>query len=148
LWWGPGYHGSLLLTDHAFPLDMVKVGSDEPFRLPWVLSRIGEWKVNTFLTQLERDRDFPRANVFGARISYLPTSWIELGLTRLTQFGGRGRGNGKDQSFPTAVIDAYIHAPNQTGVNEINEQAMLDARIHIPKVPYLFPFKAGMQLYG
>ena len=35
-WWGPGYRGSLLLTDHAFPLDMVQVGSDEPFRLPWV----------------------------------------------------------------------------------------------------------------
>ena len=34
-WWGPGYRGSLLLTDHAFPLDMVQLGSDEPFRLPW-----------------------------------------------------------------------------------------------------------------
>ena len=28
-WWGPGYHGSLLLTNHAFPLDMIKLGSDE-----------------------------------------------------------------------------------------------------------------------
>src|SRR4029079_6332013 len=33
-WWGPGYHGSLLLTDHAFPLDMIKLGSDEPSRMP------------------------------------------------------------------------------------------------------------------
>jgi len=26
-WWGPGYHGSLLLTDHAFPLDMIKLAA-------------------------------------------------------------------------------------------------------------------------
>ncbi|MER3425399.1 MAG: hypothetical protein C4293_21345, partial [Nitrospiraceae bacterium] len=96
LWWGPGYHGSLLLTDHAFPLDMVQVGSDEPFRLPWVFKSLGDWKVNTFLTRLERDRDFPRANIFGLRVSYQPTSWLELGIARLTQFDGRGR----NQSFP------------------------------------------------
>ena len=86
LWWGPGYHGSLLLTDHAFPLDMVRVGSDEPFQLPWILEPLGDWKVNSFLARLERDRDFPRANVFGLRLSYLPKSWLELGFTRLTQF--------------------------------------------------------------
>ena len=34
LWWGPGYRGSLLLTDHAFPLDMIQLGSDESFKLP------------------------------------------------------------------------------------------------------------------
>lgn len=143
LWWGPGYHGSLLLTDHAFPLDMIKLGSDEPFRLPWVFSSLGNWKVNTFLAQLERDRDFPRAKVFGLRISYLPADWLELGVTRLTQFDGRGR----QQSFPGSVWDAYTGPAHQPG-NEVNEQVMLDARLRIPHVPYLVPFPAGMQVYG
>lgn len=143
-WWGPGYHGSLLLTDHAFPLDMIKLGSEEPFRLPWVFRSLGEWKVNTFLAQLERDRDFPRAKVFGLRISYLPTSWLELGLTRLTQFDGRGR----NQSFPKTVFDVYVSASNKEGEREANEQAMLDVRLRIPHVPYLLPFPAGMQVYG
>ncbi len=143
-WWGPGYRGSLLLTDHAFPLDMVQVGSDEPFRLPWVFKSLGEWKVNTFLTQLERDRDFPRAKVFGLRISYLPASWMELGFTRLTQFDGRGSGG---QSFPKTVIDTYANPAHQPGV-EVNEQVMVDARLRIPQVPYLVPFPGGMQLYG
>lgn len=143
-WWGPGYHGSLLLTDHAFPLDMIKLGSEEPFRLPWVFGSLGEWKVNTFLAQLEGDRDFPRAKVFGLRISYLPTSWLELGLTRLTQFDGRGR----NQSFPQAIFDAYGGPANQTGGKEVNEQAMLDMRLRVPHVPYLVPFPAGMQVYG
>jgi len=143
LWWGLGYHGSLLLTDHAFPLDMIKLGSDQPFQLPWVLSSLGDWKVNTFLAQLERDRDFPRAKVFGLRISYLPADWLELGLTRLTQFDGRGH----QQSFPGSVWDAYTGPAHQPG-NEVNEQVMLDARLRIPHVSYLVPFPAGMQVYG
>jgi hypothetical protein len=143
-WWGPGYHGSLLLTDHAFPLDMIKLGSEEPFRLPWVLRDLGEWKVNTFLTQLDRDRDFPRAKVFGLRISYSPTSWLELGLTRLTQFNGRGR----DQSFPDAVLKAYFSNPNTLGGSDVNEQAMIDFRVRVPHVNYLIPFPSGLQFYG
>jgi hypothetical protein len=143
-WWGQGYHGSLLLTDHAFPMDMIKVGSDRPFQLPGFLSGLGDWKINSFLAQLERDRDFSRAKVFGLRLSYLPSSWLELGLTRLTQFGGRGR----DQSFPGVVADAYVSEPNQTGNRDVNEQAMVDFRLRIPHVSYLIPFPAGLQLYG
>lgn len=143
-WWGPGYHGSLLLTDHAFPMDMVQLGSDKPFRLPWVFSSLGNWKVNTFLARLERDRDFPRANVFGLRVSYQPFDWLELGGTRLTQFGGRGSG----QSFPNTLVTTYLSAPNQSGRGEVNEQAMLDVRLRVPSVPYLVPFPGGMQVYG
>ncbi|MCW5800456.1 MAG: hypothetical protein KIT40_18340 [Nitrospira sp.] len=143
-WWGHGYHGSLLLTDHAFPMDMIKLGSEEPFRLPGFLSGLGEWKINSFLGRFEENRDFSRAKVFGVRVSYLPTNWLELGLTRLTQFGGRGR----DQSFPGVVADAYFSEPNQTGNRDVNEQAMVDFRAKIPKVPYLVPFPAGLQLYG
>ena len=143
-WWGPGYHGSLLLTDHAFPLDMIKLGSDEPFRLPWILRSLGEWKVNTFLAQLEQNRDFAHAKIFGLRLSYLPTRWLELGFTRLTQFNGEGR----NQSFPGAVFDAYFRPANQGGDLDVNEQAMVDFRATVPKIPYLVPFPAGLQLYG
>jgi hypothetical protein len=143
-WWGPGYHGSLLLTDHAFPLDMIKLGSDEAFRLPWVFRDLGEWKVNTFLAQLAGDQTFSHENIFGLRISYLPTAWLELGLTRLTQFGGQGSGT----SFPSTLVDCYKNPPNQLGVANCNEQAMVDFRARVPRVPYLIPFPAGMQFYG
>ena len=143
-WWGPGYHGSLLLTDHAFPLDMVKLGSDESFQLPWVFSKLGDWKVNTFLARLEGQQTFSHEKIFGLRISYLPTSWLELGLTRLTQFGGQGSGT----SFPRTLLNCYKGQPNQEGAANCNEQAMLDGRVKIPHVPYLIPFPAGMQIYG
>jgi hypothetical protein len=143
-WWGPGYHGSLLLTNHAFPLDMIKLGTEEPFRLPSFLAPLGQWKVNSFLSQLDHTRDFDRAKVFGLRVSYLPTSWLELGAARLTLFGGAGR----NQSFPNSVVKAYIDPPNQSGTEEVNEQVMLDFRARIPSIPYLIPFPGGLQIYG
>ena len=147
LWWGPGYHGTLLMSDHHFPLDMLQLGSEEPFRLPWVFRPLGYWKINSFLTRLERDRDFPRAQVFGLRISYLPADWLEIGFARLTQFGGRGH-DGKDQFFPAIVVNDYFNNTNKGGPFESNEQAMADFRVQVPSVPYLVPFPAGMQVYG
>ncbi len=147
LWWGPGYHGTLLMSDHHFPLDMLQLGSEEPFRLPWVFRPLGYWKIQSFLTQLERDRDFPRAQVFGLRISYLPADWLEIGFTRLTQFGGRGH-DGKDQYFPAILVNSYFNNTNKGGAFETNEQAMADFRVHVPSVPYVIPFPTGMQVYG
>ena len=51
-WWGPVIMVRLM-TDHAFPLDMIKLGSAEPFRLPWLLEKLGEWKIDSFLARLE-----------------------------------------------------------------------------------------------
>ena len=143
-WWGTGYHGSLLVTDHALPLDMVKLGTEEPFRLPGALQGLGEWKIDTFLAELESGPDFPRTQVLGLRISALPADWLELGYTRLTQFDWPGL----NQKFPDAVIDAYTSSPNRPGNREVNEEAMLDFRARVPKVPYFVPFPAGMQVYG
>lgn len=142
-WWGPGYHGTLLLSDHAFPMDMIKLGSEDPFKLPWILKDLGSWRVNSFLAQLERDRDFPRAKVFGLRISYLPTSWFELGLTRMTQFNGRGH----PQSFPGIIPKTYFGSADELN-NGVNEQAMVDFRATIPHTNYLIPFPSGLQFYG
>jgi hypothetical protein len=123
---------------------MIKLGSDETFRLPWVFRELGEWKVSSFLARLEGDQTFPHENIFGLRISYLPVAWLELGATRLTQFGGQGSGT----SFPTTLADCYKNPPNQAGVANCNEQAMLDFRARVPHVPYLIPFPGGMQIYG
>jgi len=145
-WWGQGYHGSLLLTDHAYPLDMIKLGSEQPFKIPW-LEGLGDWKINSFLTRLEVNRDFPRAKLFGMRISYQPTDWFEIAATRLTQFGGR---NSPSQQFPNAIWCNYsqTQGQNQGGKCQTNEQGMVDFLARIPRVPYLVPFPAGVQLYG
>ena len=44
LWWGQGYTGSLVLTDNAPPLDMIKVSNPVPIILPWYFSYLGLFK--------------------------------------------------------------------------------------------------------
>jgi hypothetical protein len=92
---------------------------------------------------LERDRDAPRAKVFGFRASYLPVTWFELGLTRMTQFNGRGR----NQSFPSTVIKTYFGSGDELN-NGVNEMAMVDFKATIPRTNYLIPFPSGLQFYG
>ena len=135
LWWGPGYHGSLLVTDNPFPRDMLQLGSEEPFRLPWVFRPLGYWKIQSFLQRLENNRDFPYAQVFGLRVSYLPANWLEIGLTRLTQFGGHGRG----QSLYDGLLHDYFLIKHEvSGKNKANEEAMVDFTVRLP---------AGLQFY-
>jgi hypothetical protein len=69
---------------------------------------------------------------------------MEAGLTRLTQYAGPPLG----QTFPGVVWDAYTSHPNKSGVEEVNEQAMLDLRLRVPRTPYLVPFPGGMHVYG
>lgn len=148
LWWGFGYRSTLLLSDHHFPLDMIQLGSEEVFHLPWVFRYLGGWKINTFLSRLNSFTDqtgaVDQAKLFGARISWLPVRWLELGATRLTQYGLPG------QSFPQTIYDAYTLPANQPfGPKKVHEQAMVDFRATIPPVPYLFfLFPSGLQLYG
>jgi len=91
LWWGPGYHGGLLLTDNARPLDSVMLTSRHPFTLPWVLRSIGLIKPVIFVARLERDRFYPRANLLGMRLDVKPVPSFRFGLSRVIMFGGEGR---------------------------------------------------------
>ena len=50
--------------------------------------------------------------------------------------------------FRNIVFDAYVSEANQSAGREVNEQAMVDFRAKVPRIPYLVPFPAGMQLYG
>jgi len=89
LWWGPGYHGSMLLSDNTYPLDLVKIKSAHPFMLPW--EKLGKWNVDFFVAQLDKKRDYPRANLGGLRLECAPYDRLTLGFSRTAIFGGEGR---------------------------------------------------------
>lgn len=91
MWWGPGYHGDLLLTDNAKPFDMIKLTSQRPILLPWIFRFIGPIKPTIFITHIDKDMNFPRANILGMRLDFKPTPRLEIGLTRLFLNGGHGR---------------------------------------------------------
>ncbi len=91
MWWGAGYHGDLIMTNNARPLDMIKITSQRPFLIPWIFRYLGLVKPTIFLTHLDKDRDFPRANLLGVRLDIKPAQHFQLGFNRVILFGGHGR---------------------------------------------------------
>lgn len=142
LWWGPGRHGALLLSNNAFPFDMIHVGTNSPFHLPGLLARLGRFEVEGFLTRLEENRDFPHARLFGLRLVYQPLEEITFGISRITMFGGEGRPD-------LSLIDfgkLYFSTANRTGKFEVNELAGVDLRLDLP-IGRILPGHAA-ELYG
>jgi len=129
LWWGPGRHGSLILSNNAFPFDLIQLGSDLPFRLPGPLSDLGTFEVTGFLTELEGARkSVARPRVLGLRISYHPSKRITLSASRVTIFGGEGRPGVNLKDF----LNIYFGVPNRGGEFEVNEIGGFDHRFHLP----------------
>ena len=91
-WWGPGYHGALLLSNNAEPFTMVRLENPEPVLLPWVLKYLGPFRWTFFVTRLEDDRkDVPEPYLWGMRIDFKPHPYVEIGLQRTAMLCGEGR---------------------------------------------------------
>lgn len=144
LWWGPGFRGSMLFSNNARPLEQVRLGSAEPFRLPWFLGYLGPIKANLFAARLEEDRDFPRAYVGGYRFNLAPFSFLELGHGRGFQFGGEGRGF-RARDFPKILVTQGSDDPNSP-VN-INNLVSYDITLRIADVARYIPVARDLALY-
>lgn len=90
LWWGPGHHGSLILTDNARPFELIKISNPRPVLLPWFLRYMGLFKFVAFWTKLEGNRYVPEAEFMGMRVNIKPFTFLELGASRTILLGGRG----------------------------------------------------------
>jgi hypothetical protein len=91
LWWGPGHHGSILMSNNARPFDMLKITNPQPILLPWIFRVLGPIRAEWFLARLEADRKYPHANLSGIRLNIKPHPQVELGASRVVMFGGHGQ---------------------------------------------------------
>jgi len=141
-WWGPGWDGSLILSNNARPapnVSLSRIGS-EPFRTPW-LSWIGPWHMETFMGQLsndEGDRAGSDALLWGMRVEFSPfgLDFLDIGLARTAQWAGDGRKlsfgafwdlfQGNDNVGPGIPLDPEDEPGNQLGGG--------DWRLRIPGV--------------
>jgi hypothetical protein len=90
LWWGPGRHGSILMSNNAAPFTMIKITNPQPMELPWILKGLGPFRAQWFLTELGDDRIVPDTKLTGVRFNIRPHPLFELGASRVIMFGGRG----------------------------------------------------------
>jgi len=79
-WWGPGWDGSLILSNNARPIPAITLGRNhtQAFKSKW-LSWIGPWDVEVIWGQMEEDRFVPNARFFGMRVTFRPLNSLNVG---------------------------------------------------------------------
>jgi hypothetical protein len=84
---------------------MVKIGTDRPFRLPWILGYLGPAEMSFYFSDLGSDQHYPHTKLYGYRFSSLPLENVQIGGTVAIQGGGDGS---PEASFGEYVSDLLI----------------------------------------
>jgi len=129
-WWGPGWDGSIILSNNARPIPSLVIDriSTDAFESEW-LSWLGPWDLTVMFGELESERAVPNARLFGLRFAFRPLPSLEFGLSRTAQWCGDGRPC-DFETFTDLLLgrdnrgDAGIGEPNEPG----NQLAGLDWR--------------------
>ena len=143
-WWGPGWDGSLILSNNARPfpsLTIDRVFSDA-FESKW-LSWLGPWDLNVTFGQLEKEREIPNAKFFGFRFNFRPLKSLEIGISRGAQWCGDGRPCDLD-----TFVNLLLGRDNRDddGINPGNEPGNQLAGFDFRWAPTIFETPVG--LYG
>ncbi len=114
-WWGPGWDGSVILSNNARPFPSITIDRifTDAFRTRW-LSWLGPWDLSVMFGQLEKERVVPKARFFGMRFNFRPIDSLEIGLSRTAQWCGDGR-----PCDLSTFIDLFLGRDNR-GANGIN----------------------------
>ena len=137
LWWGEGRHGSLVLTNNAKPLDMLRFTNPSPIQLPWIFKYLGPFRFDVFWSRLEKERVVSEPYFAGLRLDVKPLPWFELGASRTIIFGGKGRPNVGWSDFLTILGGKNLNGKVDTS----DSVAAIDFRLK-------FPFLYRAELYG
>lgn len=129
-WWGPGWDGSIILSNNARPIPAISI--DRTFTDAFdtkLLSWLGPWDFSMHFGQFESDRFVPDAQFFGMRFNFRPLRSLEIGLSRAAQWCGEDRPCDLDTFFNLLVGRDNRGDDDVTGENEPgNQLAGLDLR--------------------
>jgi len=147
LWWGPGYHGALLMSNNAHPFDMIKLSNPKPVLLPWLFSYLGPAQFNLIFSELNDEREGQQLKdpfLYGLRLGIKPHPFLELGVSHLVLFSGEGRRN----LSLSEIFNTLYGNENQDGEKtDSNQEIAVDAALTIPNLKkYLF-LVDGLKLY-
>lgn len=123
LWWGANRSTSILFSNNAQALPMLRVERVSPMRWPSVLRLLGPVTVSGFLARMGGTKylrlgpDFeqfgdgihnvdPQPFLWGANIAFKPTQNLELGFSITSIFAGHGR---------PLTIRTFLHTFSQRG---------------------------------
>lgn len=127
-WWGPGYHGAILLSNNAEPLTLLKLTNPHPVLLPWVFRHLGLFRFVFFASRLEEERVVPEPYLWGLRLNFKPIPYLEIGLQRTALLGGKGR----PEDLSTWWKSFTGKGENIAGVEAGDQRAGFDVKITLP----------------
>jgi Capsule assembly protein Wzi/PAP2 superfamily len=143
-WLGPGQSGSLLMSNNAEPVLMLKLDNVSPYPIPLLSKFLGPVRVEYFLGQLAgHEFEFngnqllglggvtPQPFLDGAKFSFKPNPNLEIGMGFTAQFGGPGL----PFTFGNFIRTFYVHTQNTsttTGNNPAKRITNFDLTYRVP----------------
>lgn len=117
-WWGPGYEGSLIRGDAMRPMTgFLMQRAEQAAPETWWLRWVGPWQYQISASQMNQYTAVPHAKIIGGRFTFTPFQSLELGASRIMQWGGEGR----PQSF-SSFWDGFTGHDNTGTDNEPGNQ--------------------------
>ena len=133
-WWGPGWQSALALSNNApalmgVGLQRASASQSDSKWLAW----LGPWNAELFVAQTEGVNSPPHPLLIGNRVTLRPFPQVEIGLTRMVQWGGGGRDNSL-RSFFYALTSLHSNPDNPTEqrLDPGNSLAGFDLRVRCP----------------
>jgi len=147
LWWGPGYHGGLLMSNNAHPFDMIKLSNPEPVLLPWIFSYLGPVQFNLIFSELNDERSgeqLVKPYLYGGRLGIKPHPFLELGASHLVMFSGEGR---RDLSFGDVIKILYGNKNQDNQKTDSNQEFAVDIALTLSNLKKYIFVADGLKLY-
>jgi hypothetical protein len=129
--WGPGPGGSLLWSDNAAPMDMVRVVNPEPTELPGFFRFFGPVRFDQFIGRLGGHTFVPRPFVYGNKISMKPLPYLEIGFGRTVTIGGIG---GDPLTLGNYFYSLFGQVRKALGSVPGDSRTEMDWTFYVPKV--------------
>lgn len=128
-YWGPGQDGSLIRGDASRPVYgfTMQRAEQKAFETKW-LSWIGPWQYQAYAGQLDNYKAIPDAKLLGFRLTAQPLPYLELGGSRILQWGGEGRSESWDSLWNALKGNDNFYDGDQDKSNQI---AGFDARLNL-----------------
>lgn len=94
-WWGPAQSSSLIMSNNTRPVKAIALSRsvNTQSEHPW-LRWMGPWYFTTQMGQFEANRDVPNVDVFMNRFNARPLKGLEVGLSWVAMWGGKGSDEG------------------------------------------------------
>ncbi|MBU0599648.1 capsule assembly Wzi family protein [bacterium] len=148
LWWGPGKHGSMLLSNNIEPFLLLKLSNDQPIILPWAGKLLGDINYSWLLTRLEEERVIPYPYLTGLRINFSPSLSFNFSLNRVIIFGGQGRESYSFSDYWKMILASH---ENETGKLNNNQLAGFDFTLQASNIKFIksfWPQGEDLIIYG